>query len=38
MYIYIYIYIFLESNFVEVKMLFVLVYSNQDANARRFKT
>ena len=36
--IYIYIYIFLESNFVEVKMLFVLVYSNQDANARRFRT
>ena len=26
----------LESNFVEVNSLFVLVYSNQDANAKRF--
>ena len=26
----------LESNFVEVNRLFVLVYSNKDANAKRF--
>ena len=29
---------FLESNFVGVNRLFVLVYSNQDDNAKRFKT
>ena len=29
---------FLESNFVGVDRLFVLVYSNQDVNAKRFKT
>ena len=29
---------FLESNFVGVNRLFVLVYSNQDANSKRFKT
>ena len=29
---------FLESKFVEVNRLFVLVYSNQDANFKRFKT
>ena len=29
---------FLESNFVRVSRLFVLVYSNQDANSKRFKT
>ena len=29
---------FLESNFVGVSRLFVLVYSNQDANSKRFKT
>ena len=29
---------FLESNFVKVNRLFVLVYSNQDDNAERFKT
>ena len=28
---------FLESNFVEVNRLFVLVYTNQDAASRRFK-
>ena len=28
---------FLESNFVAVKRLFVLVYSNQDDNSKRFK-
>ena len=27
---------FLESNFVGVNRLFVLVYSNQDANAKKF--
>ena len=27
-----------ESNFVGVNRLFVLVYSNQDENAKRFKT
>ena len=27
-----------ESNFVEVNRLFVLAYSNQDDNAKRFKT
>ena len=32
-----YIY-FLESNFVEVDRLLVLVYSNQDSNSRSFKT
>ena len=32
-----YIY-FLESNFVGVDRLFVLVYSNQDSNSRSFKT
>ena len=29
---------FLESNFVGVNRLFVLVYSNQDGNSKRFKT
>ena len=29
---------FLESNFLEVNTLFVLVYSNQDANSKRFRT
>ena len=29
---------FLESNFVGVNRLFVSVYSNQDGNAKRFKT
>ena len=29
---------FLKSNFVEVNRLFVLVYTNQDNNAKRFKT
>ena len=29
---------FLESNFVGVNKLFVLVYSNQDGSAKRFKT
>ena len=29
---------FLQSDFVRVNILFVLVYSNQDANAKRFKT
>ena len=29
---------FLESNFVGVDRLFVLVYSNQDSNSRSFKT
>ena len=29
---------FLESNFVGVNRLFVLVYSNQDANSKRFKS
>ena len=29
---------FLESNFVRVNRFFVLVYSNQDDNAKRFKT
>ena len=29
---------FLELNFVGVNRLFVLVYSNQNANAERFKT
>ena len=29
---------FLESNFVGVIRLFVLVYSNQDADSKRFKT
>ena len=28
---------FLESNFVGVNILFALVYSNQDDNAKRFK-
>ena len=32
-----YIY-FLESNFVDVDRLLVLVYSNQDSNSRSFKT
>ena len=31
------IYNFLESNFVGVNRLFVLVYSNQDADFKRFK-
>ena len=29
---------FLESNFVEVNKLFDLIYSNQDADSKRFKT
>ena len=29
---------FLESNFVGVNRLFLLVYSNQDNNSKRFKT
>ena len=29
---------FFESNFVGVNRLFVLVYSNQDADSKRFKT
>ena len=29
---------FLESNFVEVSRLFVSVYSNRDANSKRFET
>ena len=29
---------FLESKFVRFNRLFVLVYSNQDNNAKRFKT
>ena len=29
---------FLESNFVGVNRLFVLIYSNQDDNAKRFKS
>ena len=29
---------FLESNFVGINSLFVLVYAYQDANAKRFKT
>ena len=29
---------FLESNFVGVHRLFVLVYSNQDVNSKRIKT
>ena len=29
---------FLESNFVGVNSLFVLVYTNQNANAKRFET
>ena len=29
---------FLKSNFVGVNRLFVIVYSNQDANSKRFKT
>ena len=28
---------FIDSNFVEFNRLFVLVYSNQDANSGRFK-
>ena len=28
--------VFLESNFAGVNRLFVLLYSNQDANAKRF--
>ena len=27
-----------KSNFVEINRFFVLVYSNEDANAKRFKT
>ena len=29
---------FLQSNYVEVNTLFLLVYSNQDNNSKRFKT
>ena len=29
---------FLESNFVGIKRLLVLVYSNQDKNLKRYKT
>ena len=29
---------FLESNFLGVNTLFVLVYSNQDANSKQFRT
>ena len=35
--LYLYIY-FLESKFLGVNRLFVLVYSNLDANSKRFKT
>ena len=29
---------YLESNFVEVNQLFVLVYTNEDADSKRFET
>ena len=29
---------FLEPNFVGIKLLFVLVYSNQDDNVKKFKS
>ena len=29
---------FIESNFAGVIILFILVYSNQDTNSKRFKT
>ena len=28
---------FIKSNFVEISRLFVLIYSNQDTNAKKYK-